>query len=130
MTKLVLCTYCSDIVMPFRESGATKYWRYCECGKSGVRWRDGGLGLLEVTSVYGPDFVRTIGMNNSFLYSDLTASTRIPTNIEWRELHERSSKQSGEYYLFHESGRNCWACIIPVGETGDVFFIDWDSRNL
>ncbi len=123
MTKLALCVGCADMVAPYRSWTTDRRWRWCECGRTGTRWRDGTLGLLEVTSRSGPDGVRIVGLNNWFLQT----ATQLPAGTmagHWRDLHDNSVDECGRNYLFHRDNRACWALVVAVGDTGDVVFAD------
>lgn len=132
MTKAVFCLSCGDIVAPYRNWQANRDWRWCQCDKMGVRWRDGAKGHLEVSHQYGASQLRVIGLNNSFLEIGGGLSSRAPSpsnSEEWRTLHEMSAKGCDEYYLFHEKNRNCWALIVRVGESGDVYWIEYAAAR-
>lgn len=122
MTKLAMCLDCSDIVMPYPDSDVTKEWRHCYCRRCSVAWEDGKLGKLLVGHSRGRNHVRVIGMNNLFLYSDETVN--IGDDNDWKQRHAETSAKCGDHYLFHHTRRDCWACIIAVGQTGDVSFVD------
>jgi hypothetical protein len=129
MTKAVICVHCSDIVSPRRDWQADRSWRWCECDHAGVRWRDGARGLLEVTAVHGPDYVRVLGINNLFLQAAVSANPYSTdggrTFEQWRALHDLACDRVETNYLFHRGKRNCWALVVRVGESGDVTFIDY-----
>lgn len=104
----------------------TKKWRWCQCASAGTRWRDPAAGLVEVTSALGPEGVRVLGLNNSFLLAAILDGEGGPgrgMNAEWRDLHDHAAKEVPSNYLFHESRRSCWAVVIAVGQTGDVFYV-------
>jgi hypothetical protein len=126
MTKAAICVACSDIISPRRAWKTDRSWRWCECDHTGVRWRDGDRGLLEVTSFHGPAGVRVLGISNLFLHravADPEARGGL-TDEEWRELHHACAEHVEPHYLFHEDRRACWALIVRVGESGDVTFVD------
>lgn len=122
MTKAVLCVHCYDILAPFRDWQTSRAWRWCQCDHAGVRWADGAKGLVEVTAVHGPDYVRVIGLNNAFL--DLAVHARY-TEGGWRKMHELTCAEVAANYLFHADNRNCWALVVRPGESGDVTYVDW-----
>lgn len=130
MTKAALCVHCADIFSPYRAWQTNRAWRWCQCGHTGVRWRDGERGLIEVSSLHGEDGVRVIGINNSFL--EAAVALMRPGGLmaeEWRELHDASTEAVEPYYLFHREKRNCWALIVRVGESGDVAFVDYATAT-
>ena len=131
--KALFCTRCADVLAPFRHSGQTETWRYCQCGEAAVRWRDGDRGLLEVAAVYGPSSIRVIGVNNVFL-GMATAGPSVGeyhTAEQWRNMHDYQGKTVEPHYLFHTDKRNCWAVITRIGESGDIFYIDeWPVREV
>lgn len=128
MTKAVICLRCADLVAPYSPYRDGR-WRWCECDTTGVRWRDATAGLLEVTSRTGPDHLRVLGVNNLFLRAAVTANPWSAdgsrTFEQWRTLHQLACTQVGTNYLFHKDKRDCWALIVRVGETGDVFYMDY-----
>ncbi len=125
--KVALCVHCTDFITPLNTWRTDRSWRWCQCRHTGVRWRDGARGLLEVTSLHGHDGVRVIGLNNMFL----TLAVAEPPKYDglpfekWRELHTECSRQVEPGYLFHEDKRGCWALVVRVGESSDVTFIDY-----
>ena len=126
MTKAALCLNCADIFSPYRHD--TERWRWCACKGAGVRWRDGERGLLEVTSVGGPDQLRVIGINNNYLalaVQDGPGRGSGQPGSWWREAHEASTELVEPHYLFHKDKRACWALVVAVGESGDVFFVPY-----
>jgi len=129
MTKAALCVSCADIVAPYRDWRTDHRWRWCECDHIGVRWRDGARGLIEVTALHGPDTVRVIGINNSFLGLAVTPAPQREDGVrsaeQWRALHDYTCSRVEPHYLFHADQRNCWALIVKVGESGDVIWVDW-----
>lgn len=128
MTKAAVCIACMDIVSPRRAWRTDRSWRWCECDHTGVRWRDGDRGLLEVTSLHGPDGVRVLGLNNLFLLEALRTSGE--GNDGWRAWHEATCEQVEPHYLFHKDKRNCWALIVRVGASGDVTFIEYPDAKV
>jgi hypothetical protein len=136
MTKAALCITCADIVSPYRDDGGLIVgggldgWRFCQCQEMGVRWRDGKRGLIEVTALHGPEAVRVIGLNNMFLglACQPTGDGVTPRTAEqWRNLHALCCEKVEPHYLFHADNRACWALVVRVGESGDVFFIPRDA---
>lgn len=121
--KVALCVHCTDFVTPLRTWQTDRSWRWCQCAHTGVRWRDGARGLLEVTSLHGPDQVRVLGLNNLFLQ---LATADPPARAEWwRELHTAAASAVEPGYLFHAERRACWACVVRVGESSDVTFVGY-----
>lgn len=133
--KAALCVNCTDIIAPLRAWQTTRAWRWCQCDRVGVRWRDGAKGLLEVACSDGPAHVRVIGFNNTYLqlvvWGNLAGMpvAAPKTAEEWRTLHDASCEGVEPHYLFHKDKRNCWAVIIRPGQTGDVFLIDYDTAK-
>lgn len=124
MTKAAVCTSCMDIVAPRRDWRKDRSWRWCECEHTGVRWRHGERGLLEVTSRDGIEGVRVLGLNNLFLVPAAGNGVNWQ-DAQWRTVHEVTCEDAGEHYLFGAGRRNCWALVIAVGQTGDVTFISY-----
>lgn len=123
MTKAAICTHCWDIVSPFRDWQTNRAWRWCLCQHAACRWRDGDRGLLEVSALHGKDYVRVLGLNNSVLIASF--QQLLPMNDAWwRQTHQASTELVAPSYLFHKDRRDCWALLIRVGESGDVFWID------
>lgn len=121
--KVALCVTCTDFVTPLRSWTTDRTWRWCQCHETGVRWRDGARGLLEVTSLHGRGGVRVLGLSNLFLQ---IAVTDPPARAEWwRELHTACADAVEPSYLFHAERRGCWACLVRVGESSDITFIDY-----
>lgn len=125
--KVALCVHCTDFVTPLNTWQTDRSWRWCQCQHTGVRWRDGARGLLEVTSLHGPDSVRVLGLNNMFLTIAVSDPARNAglSYEKWRELHTECARQVEPGYLFHEDKRACWALVVRVGESNDVTFIDY-----
>lgn len=122
VTKAALCVHCADIVGPYRNWQTNRDWRWCQCLHTGTRWADGTRGLIEVTSVHGPDHVRVVGINNGFLQAAVSGGSGL-TEPQWRELHDLSCARVAPGYLFHEGRRRCWALLVAVGESGDVTYV-------
>jgi len=119
--KVMFCLECGDIRAMDRAGG----WSSCLCGNITARWRNPRQGTVDVKRSSNPKTTRFIGLDNKFLFSDLTIKGG-GTNENWRDLH-KSVTSLAHGYVFHETVRNCWACIIPVGVTNDI---DWfDESN-
>jgi hypothetical protein len=127
VTKAAICVHCADIFAPLRDWAKDRSWRWCQCDHSGVRWADGARGLIEVTSMHGPDHIRVLGINNAFL--GLAVGNRLADAAAWRALHTLTCAKVQPNYLFHEANRNCWALIVRPGESGDVTFVDWTAAR-
>lgn len=127
MTKAALCVSCSDILAPYRDWQTDRRWRWCQCDGMAVRWRDGTRGLIEVTSLGGPEHVRVIGLSNMFLQEAVARQT--PGGAWWRQLHENCAEVTEPHYLFSKENRNCWALVVRVGESGDVDFVDYETAR-
>ncbi len=131
MTKAALCCCCADLVSPYASCQSDRRWRWCQCDELGVRWRDGERGLLEVTALHGPDYVRVVGVNNLFLQ----AAVSIPpgggyrTPEQWRALHDLACDRVEPHYLFHKDNRACWALVVRIGESGDVTFVPYPQAR-
>jgi len=123
MTKAALCVSCFDIFAPYRDWQANRDWRWCQCGETGTRWIDGSKGLIELTSLHGPDSARVLGLANSFLVN--AVRSRSGGGQWWRDLHDRTTLEVADNYLFHRSKRSCWALVVAVGRSGDVHFTDY-----
>lgn len=124
MTKAAFCIACSDIVSPRRAWETDRSWRWCECKHAATRWRDGARGLIEVTSLHGPEGVRVLGLNNSFLVAAVKHGGDADWE-RWRALHAVSCSDIEPRYLFHTDRRACWALVVAVGESGDVTFVQY-----
>lgn len=128
MTKAIMCTTCGQIVGP--RPRTQEVWTWCSdpCVHSAVRWRDGAKGLLEVTSMHGPEGVVVIGLHNAFI-AQLGAATAL-SDEQWRTTHRMVTDAPG--YLFDKSKRDCWAVLTRVGQSNDVFFMPyqevWNTR--
>jgi hypothetical protein len=127
VTKAVLCMHCSDLVSPYRDWQTDRRWRWCQCEHAAVRWVDGARGLLEITAVHGPEHVRVLGLNNTFLVAAVAGAR---TGVQWRDLHERTCAAAGPGYLFSMENRDCWALVVAVGESGDVTFVPYPPADL
>lgn len=123
--KALICVTCSDVLAPYNFRNGNK-WRVCQCGCSAVRWRDTLAGHLEVSNVESPRSVRVMGMHNGFLMDAVHA------HIGDHEAHKRAHNDAinAPGYLFDRTRRECWACIFRPGETNDVFFVDWNEKEI
>jgi hypothetical protein len=128
MTKAVLCVACNDIRSPSNKWNSTtdRPWRWCACEHVAVRWRDGHKGTLEVVSLHGPEQIRVIGLNNHFLRIAIGCGETM-TDDQWRDLHARQGDAPG--YLFDSGKRDCWALVVRVGQSGDVFLMDYTTAR-
>lgn len=122
--KALLCLQCSDIRAPNPDKSPVA----CRCGNCGVRWDDPQRGRLKVWA-RNKSLVRVIGLHNDFLMAaaDDGGGPANPGPIRkmdeyWKSVHEEVTNAPG--YLFDKSKRACWACIIRVGETNDVWWED------
>jgi hypothetical protein len=128
-----MCTTCGQIIGPRPRNADWAVWTWCAdpCAHSAVRWRDGAKGLLEVTSLHGPEGVVVIGLHNRF-FEGLAVEGLQPDG--WRDLHERVTRDLSDGYLFHRNNRDCWAVLTRVGQSNDVFFMGygeaWQTRVL
>lgn len=122
MTKAAMCTTCGQIVGPRPRD---REWTWCAdpCAHTAVRWRDGARGLLEVTSLHGPDGVVVIGLHNGFIAE--LAERDIVSPEWWRNLHDRVTAEHSDGYLFHRNNRDCWAVLVRPGQSSDVFFMPY-----
>lgn len=122
--KAAMCTTCGQVIgpQPRTNEGA---WTWCAmpCAHSAVRWRDGAKGLLEVTSLHGPDGVVVIGLHNGFI----AALADGPDDELWRRVHDLATDAPG--YLFDKSKRACWAVLTRVGQSNDVFFMPYQAAR-
>ena len=124
-----MCTTCGQIIGPRPRHADWSIWTWCAkpCLHTAVRWRDGHKGLLEVTSLHGPEGVVVVGLHNQFL----GALAEITSDEAWRRHHERVTDAPG--YLFDKSKRACWAVVTRVGQSNDVFFVPygaaWSTRE-
>jgi hypothetical protein len=123
MTKAAMCTTCGQIVGPRPKAADWSVWTWCAppCSHTAVRWRDGAKGLLEVTSLHGPEGVVVIGLHNGFI----AGLSRVTSAADWRELHDDVTHAPG--YLFDSSKRDCWAVLVRPGQSADVFFMPYGA---
>jgi hypothetical protein len=116
--KVLFCGNCTDI----RAMDPTGAWTACRCGQMQARWEDAQRGLVRVKAEL-PDLVRIIGMNNGFLRAAFQLQAKSPqltVDEYWQHKHRIECAEIPDTHLFHNNHRGCWACIIRVGETGDV----------
>lgn len=127
--KAAMCLHCGQVIGPRPRWQEDREWTWCAdpCAHTAVRWRDGGKGLLEVTSFHGPDSVAVLGLHNAMVG---VLSAR-PSHGGWRNAHARVTDAPG--YLFDKSKRDCWAVLVRPGESNDVFFMPytdaWRDRS-
>ena len=117
--KLLFCGACHDI----RALDPEGAWTVCRCGNLEARWLDPHRGTVGVRAM-DREVVRIIGVHNGFLSGAFDPSVEKGDNIYWRNLHGIATVAPG--YLFDEHKRGCWAAIIKVGETNDVF---WETTQ-
>jgi hypothetical protein len=131
--KAALCTTCGQVIGPRPRQADWSVWTWCAdpCAHTAVRWRDGHKGLLEVTSLHGPEGVVVIGLHNGFIAG---LAEKVTEPEWWRSLHDRVTAEHSDGYLFHRSNRDCWAVLVRPGQSGDVFFIPygdaWPTRPI
>jgi hypothetical protein len=112
--KVLYCCKCGDI-RAFNETFTS-----CRCGNTEARWVDPRLGTVHVRA-REKAYARIIGLNNSMLRksAELTDSLYIDYgHSKWKEFHDEATNAPG--YIFDKSLRNCWACIMRVGQTTDI----------
>lgn len=110
--KILFCGRCFSF-HSFKE----KIWTFCDCKQMAARWLDPNKGTVQVLAqVISRTFI--IGMNNRFLMDSVAESAMMDT--QWREAHKAATDAPG--YLFDESRRGCWACVVRIGQTVDI---DW-----
>jgi len=124
MTKALLCAKCLDI----RGLDPDGAWTTCRCGNMQARWLDPRAGTVRVKAKY-PGMARMLGLNNSYLLKGIEGFDHHEM-VEaggqweaWRKLHQHATHAKG--YIFDESMRACWACIVKVNETGDI---QWEEE--
>lgn len=119
MTKALVCAQCLDI----RGLDPHCAWTTCRCGACSARWVDPNRGTVSVRAK-DKSLPRILGMNNSFLVQAVEGFTHHQMVAAggqweaWRKLHDTATNAPG--YIFDKQFRSCWACVIMVGETGDV----------
>lgn len=126
MTKAAMCLTCGQIIGPRPRQADWSIWTWCAkpCMHSAVRWRDGQAGVLEVTSLHGKEDVVVVGLHNG-MFGALSKSTfeNPLSDAEWRAAHALCTNAPG--YLFDKSRRECWAALVRVGESNDVWFVEY-----
>jgi hypothetical protein len=88
----------------------------CRCGNTEARWLDPQAGTVRVRAK-DRSLARILGINNRFLLKAIEGSIGDDWTA-WRKLHEEATDAKG--YIFDKTFRACWACILRVGETGDI----------
>ena len=78
-----------------------------------ARWVDPNRGTVSVKATIR-DKARILGLNNRMLQASVGAHE----NECWKRMHDEVTTAHG--YIFDKEMRNCWACILCVGETGDI----------
>lgn len=110
--KVMFCLECGTIrsfTAPYHK------WVLCDCGYMAARWIDPTAGTVEVlVRTRRTNNARFIGLNNSMLRHARQGGL----NEDWRTAHEAATDAPG--YIFDKSCRNCWACIVTVGQTNDI----------
>lgn len=81
-----------------------------------ARWIDPQKGTVKVRA-NDRSLARIVGLNNRFLLAAFDHPHPV-TNEDWREAHKEATKAPG--YIFDETKRGCWACIVEVGQTNDI----------
>ncbi len=125
--KAILCAKCID----FKALDPSGKWTSCLCGNVEARWRDPQAGTVFVRAKRRAD-ARILGVNNRFLLKAIQGFTHgemVSAGGQWeawRELHNEATNAKG--YIFDKNLRACWACVIQVGETGDVTWEPMDLR--
>lgn len=123
--KALLCGLCIDI-RALDPSGAPTS---CRCGNMQARWLDPQRGTVRVRAK-DRSAARILGMNNAFLLKAIDGFHHLEM-VEaggqweaWRKLHVQSTDAKG--YIFDKDKRACWACVVKIGETGDIA---WEEEN-
>jgi hypothetical protein len=112
--KVLLCGVCGDI-RAFDEGVFTP----CKCRRMAAKWVDASRGTVQVIAK-NRDKARIIGMNNHMI----TAALSMPHTAmdygasKWKQLHAEATQAPG--YIFDDSIRGCWACIVKIGVTNDI----------
>ena len=119
MTKALVCAKCMDI----RGLDPDSEWTTCYCGACSARWVDPLKGTVRVRAS-DKTLPRILGLNNRFFIQavrGLSHEQMVAAGGQWeawRKLHTDATEAPG--YIFDKALRSCWACVIKVGETGDV----------
>lgn len=109
--KALFCTLCFDI----RGLDPDGAWTPCRCGNMAARWIDANKGTVSVKAT-NRERARILGMNNQMLTAAVNAGSH--DDECWKKKHDEATNAKG--YIFDKSARDCWACIVRVGETGDI----------
>lgn len=117
--KVLFCKKCGDI-----RAFSNIEFTYCKCNNVGAKWDNPVTGTVLVRAKER-EYVRIIGLNNSFLMADKPDTLVTGRDEWWRDRHNLATVAPG--YLFDRHFRNCWACIIKVGESNDV---KWDDNEI
>lgn len=126
--KCLICTACSDI----RALHPDGEWTTCRCGACSARWVDPDRGTVVVRAA-ARELPRILGLNNAFLIpatrglSLLEIEQNEGADGAWRVRHAIAINAPG--YVFDKSHRACWACIVKVGETGDICWEDSEQKE-
>lgn len=122
--KVLLCGECFDI-RAFPDNGA---WVECRCGNMAARWVDPMAGTVKVRAK-DRSKARIIGLNNRMLHAafGIAEAYSEPPRLDhrWKQLHQECTHAPG--YIFDESRRGCWACIVEVGHTNDI---SWEEEEV
>jgi hypothetical protein len=126
--KLLICTACSDI----RALDPKCAWTTCRCGACSAKWVDPSAGTV-VVRADDRRLPRILGLNNAFLIPACRGMEWAEIqdcggrDAAWRKRHKESTNAPG--YLFDESRRECWACVIQVGESNDVSWYEEPAKT-
>lgn len=113
--KILFCAKCFTM-----RSFGENNWIFCDCRRIAARWIDANKGTVDVLAT-DKTKAFVIGMNNNFLRGAIDINNRPGLNdLKWQELHNKST--DAQNFLFDKAKRACWACIIKVGESSDVFW--------
>jgi hypothetical protein len=115
--KVLLCGVCGDI------RAFQTWFTPCECRNMAARWLDPNRGTVEVIAK-NRDKARIIGMNNQMIRAslDMPDTAMDYGASKWKQLHAEATQAPG--YIFDDSIRGCWACIVKIGVTNDI---NWAS---
>jgi hypothetical protein len=117
--KVMMCGKCMDV----RGMPSNGEWVKCECGNVEARWSDPISGRVRLKAK-DRKWARVIGLNNEFLLNEFRFGAEF-SDEQWRKLH-KDSEADALGYVFHTNKRDCWACVIQVGETSDI---SWEEEN-